>query len=103
MSVKELTFGDAAARQAWAEFGAQGAITPGTEGWWKVWGAQVRHIRPGDLVLSGDNVELIADRFESKSAPLRVGFVDTDGNRFTLGARAPIALLRRGSHHLLAD
>jgi hypothetical protein len=32
---------------------AQGAIQPGTEGWWKVWGATLNDVRDGDLVMIG--------------------------------------------------
>lgn len=45
--------------EAQEAFENQGSITPGTEGFWRVWGAQVRHIQIGDLVASknGDEVE----------------------------------------------
>jgi hypothetical protein len=81
---------------------AQGVLQPGTEGWWKVWGARVSDIRPGDLVLSGgDNADLIEGTFEAKAAPVRVGFI-ADGERFTLGALVPVIVLRRSTHNLLA-
>jgi hypothetical protein len=30
---------------------AQGSLQPGQEGWWKVWGASVRDVQPGDIVM----------------------------------------------------
>lgn len=89
--------------EALAEFEAQGAIQPGTPGWWKVWGARPQHIRKGDLLLLPENgTELIADTFVAKAAPLRFGFVNAEGDRFTIGALAPIVLLRRSDHNVLA-
>lgn len=95
--------------EAVAQFEGQGALQPGSEGWWKVWGASVRHIRTGDLVatLSEDGEReldwmLIQDRFGAKAAPLRQGFV-VDGERVTLGALAPVVVLRRGTHNTLAQ
>lgn len=92
--------------EAVAQFEAQGALVPPTLGWWKVWGAQVRHIQPGDLVatlVDGDLAwDLVRDTFTAKSAPLREGFI-TDEGRFTLGALVPIVLMRWGTHHMLAE
>ena len=93
--------------EAVAEFEAQGVLQPGDEGWWKVWGAQVRHIRTGDLLLcknQDDETEfsLIHDTFLAKSHPLRRGFI-SDDQEFTLGVLSAIVLLRRGTHNMLAD
>jgi hypothetical protein len=92
---------------AYAEFAAQGPIPPGTPGWWQVWGAQVRHIRPGDLVISkaGDEVleaSFIQDTYLAKASPLRWGVLVED-RRMTFGALTAIVLLRRDTHNLLAD
>jgi hypothetical protein len=88
-----------------AEFEAQGVLQPGDEGWWKVWGAGTRHIRPGDIVMhkcDGEVLtEYVTDTFTAKAAPLRVGVV-IGGERVTLGALVPIVLLRRGTRNTLA-
>jgi hypothetical protein len=88
-----------------AELEAQPRMEPGTEGWWQVWGACVRDIRPGDAVaFAHDGVtewHYVEDTFVAKNAPIRWGIVE-DGERYTLGAFTPIALLRRGTHHTLA-
>lgn len=90
-----------------AAFEAQEQLQPGTEGWWKVWGAKAHHIRPGDLVLSKKDdgeVEytLVFDLFPSKAAPLRVGVVTDDGKQYTFGALQPIIVLRWTDHNTLA-
>jgi len=50
----------ATTKEAVAAFEAQGALTPGAEGWWKVWGATPADARPGDLLgtLAGEEVAL---------------------------------------------
>lgn len=91
---------------AFASFEAQGSLAPGSEGFWKVWGAQVRHILPGDLVLTllDDEVkaDLVADLFEAKAHPVRQGFISAEGDRFTLGALLPVIVLRWDTHNILA-
>jgi hypothetical protein len=99
---------------ALAAFEAQGACPAGTEGFWKVYGAQVRHIRAGDLIATKSSEEeevqwiLILDTFEAKAAPLRRGFIsdpdsgtDAEG-AFTLGALSPVVVLRWGTCATLA-
>lgn len=89
------------------QFESQGEIPPGTPGFWRVWGAQPRHIETGDLVLSvnaetGDQEwDLIVDTFTAKAAPLRIG-VETPEGRITIGALTPVIVLRWGTHHDLA-
>jgi hypothetical protein len=91
-----------------AEFEAQGSLPPGTEGWWKVWGARVSSIRTGDLIfLKGqDDGEpeghLIAGTFEAKATGLRRGFIVDNEERFTLGMLCPVVVLRRDTHNILA-
>jgi hypothetical protein len=93
-------------QEAWAQVEAQGTIAPGTDGWWKVWGATWSHVRAGDLVLTKVDGEatptLVADLFEAKAAPARVGIVTDDEQRVTFGALCPLVLLRRGTHNTLA-
>jgi len=89
--------------QAWQQAQAQGTLKPGAEGWWRVWGAGVGHVRPGDLVLlPGDVPTLITGRWDCRAAPVRAGFVSAEGDRFTLGALARLVILRRGTHNTLA-
>lgn len=91
--------------QAQAEFEAQPRLQPGEAGWWKVWGASVRDIRAGDLVLyKRDGVVTFAyiqETYESPAAPLRFGFVE-DGVRFSLGALVPVVVVRPGTKNTLA-
>ena len=91
--------------EAVASFEAQGRLEPGQEGWWKVWGAAVRHVQVGDLILTQVDGEpkwdLIVDTFEASAAPLRRGLA-SDTGRFTLGALAPVIVLRWGTKNTLA-
>jgi hypothetical protein len=61
---------------------------------------------PGDLIATmvDDEVtyDLIEGTFEAKAAPVRVGFI-VDGKRVTFGALVPVVILRRGTHHTLAE
>jgi hypothetical protein len=90
-------------REIQAELEVQGVLQPGQEGWWKVWGANVTHIRTGDVVhFKGDEGWVfIEDTFEAKAAPIRRGFV-SNGERFTMGVLVPVVVLRRGTHNFLA-
>lgn len=96
----------ATSAEAQAAWEAQERLQPGTPGFWKVWGASVHHVRPGDLVLSkvGDEVQvdLVQDLFPAKAAPCRVGFV-VDGERVTIGALVPVIVLRWGTKNTLAS
>lgn len=90
--------------KAYEEYEAQGKLKPGEKGWWQVWGANVGHIREGDLILhdaDGDWVH-IQGLFEAKAAPLRRGFIDHEGERFTLGVLVPVIVVRQGTHNTLA-
>lgn len=93
--------------EAWQQVEDQGTLQPGESGWWKVWGANANHIRPGDLVLAkhGDEVvpTYVAELFPAKAAPMRVGVVTDNDERLTFGVLAPIVLLRQGTHNTLAD
>jgi hypothetical protein len=102
-----LKFAGDRSRAAWQEMEAQGRIAPGTEGWWEVWGASVRDVQAGDLVLAQSGVDeqeamLVDDTFTAKADPIRRGFV-VEGERVTMGVLCKIVLLRRGTHHTLAE
>lgn len=86
------------------EIVAQGALKPGEPGWWKIWGASVRDIRPGDAVMdsSEEGFYLVEDMYLAKSSPLRVGIV-VNGERMTIGAMTPVIVMRRSTHNILAE
>lgn len=92
--------------EAVAQFNDQGRIPPGTPGWWRVWGASVQDIAPGDLVATLSDGELswslVHELFTARAYPLRHGLVTDGGERFTLGALVPVVVLRRGTHHVLS-
>lgn len=89
------------------KFENQPTLTPGQEGYWKVWGARVSNIRPNDIILTkqGDDsvCNFITDTFTSKAYPMRMGFVDENGERFTLGAMSSVVVVRLSTHNILAD
>lgn len=99
------------ARHAWKQFDAQSSgsmrMQPGTQGWWKVWGARVSDIKPGDLVISKNKdgeycVDLIEDFCMTTSYPIRHGFVIA-GERTSFGALTAVVVLRQALHNILAD
>lgn len=98
---------------------AQGELEPGTEGWWKVWGASVTDIRAGDLVMAirpaykGRPAEILEFEITDAITP-DGGMADQCAPRFKttrpephdvirLGMLMRVAVLRRGTHHTLAD
>lgn len=83
---------------------AQPVLSPGEEGWWKVYGASPRDIQPGDFVLTRDDTDgfLVDDVFTSEAwRGIRTGIV-VDGERQSIGTYCPIVLLRRGTKATLA-
>lgn len=84
-----------------AEIEAQPVLHPGDEGWWKVYGARVRDIRPGDYVLCKDGEEFyVQDTYQGLDL-IRPGIV-IDGVRSSIGILHPITLLRKGTRATLA-
>lgn len=111
ISNTDYKFTSCAAKHAWGVFTAQSSgamrIQPGTQGWWKVWGARVRDIKPGDLVVSKTDdgeyeVDLIEDVYTPKNHPLRWGFIIA-GERVTMGALHSVIVLRQALHNILAE
>lgn len=96
---KAVTFSTHAAREAWSAYESQGLTQPGTNGWWKVWGARVVDIRPGDMVLSLNEalneyeVDIIEDLYLAKNAPLYYGVI-INGQRVIFGALSHVIVLR---------
>jgi hypothetical protein len=100
-----------------ARLNSQGAIEPGTEAYWKVWGACAMDIRPGDLVMSGwkdrddpsviHHAEYEVAEMASFTAPtmnaIRVGFITTTGKFASVGMLQPCAIARRGTSNFLSD
>ena len=84
-----------------AEISKQPALTPGTPGWWQVWGTTGQDIEPGDYVLTKDDEFYVQDVFETKSPVLSVGVV-VDGERSTFGRYAHCVILRRGTRQTLS-
>lgn len=83
----------------------QGPIAPGTQGWWKVWGAGVGNVRVGDLIVFLHDGEMITEgpvRLLKRNS-LRCSFLRPDGTWFSLGrGYGPIVLYRQGTKHTLA-
>lgn len=105
---------------------AQGTLTPGTEGYWQVWGASVRDVRAGDLVLlkyadypepleyevaaydprvadHDSPADAVAGRGSSLADQIRPRFKTPLDETFTIGALQPVVLLRKGTHNMLSD
>jgi hypothetical protein len=83
-----------------AEIEAQPVLHPGDEGWWKVYGASTRSIRPGDYVLAKEEEFYVQDTYPREDF-VRVGIV-IDGVKSSIGILHPIILLRRGTRATLA-
>jgi hypothetical protein len=96
-----------AATIAYEALVTQGRLAPGERGWWQVWGACVRDIEPGDLVMCKDrddpviHIMLITGTFEANCNGIRMGFISAD-KQITLGVGCPIILLRGGTRNTLA-
>lgn len=93
--------------EALAAFEAQPALQAGTEGFWEVWGAQPRHARVGDIIISkGEggvvHTDYVTGTFTAKSLG-RQGLLDANGEVFTMGHLSRIVLVRWGTHGTLAD
>jgi hypothetical protein len=84
---------------------AQPVLHPGDEGWWRVYGARPRDIRPGDFVMTPDDLDgfLVDDVFVNDAwRGIRTGIV-VDGERQSIGTYCPIVLLRQASRAALAE
>ena len=95
---------------------AKGALKPGDEGWWPVWGARAIDIRPGDLVMSGwkdrddprviHHAEYEVVEMASFAQPamnsIRVGFIDSTGTFCSVGMLQAMQLRRWGTGNKLA-
>jgi len=105
-----------------AALDAQGVLQPSQPGYWQIWGATARDIRPGDLLMvrwedkgSGPNpsppivtigeYEVDTINFDPFWCP-RVVSTPTDdhpeGEVFRVGALQKITLLRKGTHNTLS-
>jgi hypothetical protein len=89
----------------------QGILRPGTAGYWEVWGARADDIQAGDLVMiSYDDgifeyeVSALAPRGNGDLRDMvRPRFRAATGELFNIGALQPVVVLRKGTHHTLAD
>jgi len=88
---------------------ALGRIEPGTEGWWRVWGASPFDIEPGDLIMikpSGEEITEYAVRHVINEGTL----ADECGRRIItwanedrrIGYLVPIEIVRRGTRNYLS-
>ena len=94
-----------------AALDAQGALEPGTEGYWQVWGARTQDIQPGDLVMIRYEDTGISEFEVAELAPrgdgdlrdtIRPRFRAATGELFHVGALQPVVVMRKGTHHTLA-
>lgn len=95
----------------------RGALKPGMEGWWRVWGSHALDIQPGDLVMSGwkdsddpsviHHAEYEVAEMASFKAPtmntIRVGFIATTGKFGSVGMLQAMELRRWGTGNFLSD
>lgn len=103
---------------------SQPALQPGQDGYWRVWGASVRDVQAGDIVLlkyaDGEACEYEVDAYAPRgndhdtvtqafrgvgnlNDQIRPRFRATDGELFTIGALQPMALIRKSTHNILSD
>src|ERR1035438_6364265 len=88
---------------------AQNTISPGTEGWWKVWGARVNDIRPDDMIMVKPKDTEITEHVVTRIVPesgmldaMYLRFIDADGEDIRIGRMCAVIVLRKGTHHTLA-
>lgn len=92
--------------------GSQGAIQPGTQGWWRVWGATVNDIQAGDLIMVGtkadDGSHVITEHHVVTIVPedgIKGAIylhITNDGGERWIGRMCPVQVLRQGTHNTLA-
>lgn len=87
---------------------AQPALEPGDEGYWKVWGASYRDIRPGDIIAckSGLDPEGEVHTYEvadTKEWLPGVGIVTPEGKEIGIGGLQPLVVFRWNDRNMLAD
>jgi hypothetical protein len=88
---------------------AQGVLQPGEEGFWQVWGASIRDVCVGDLIMVkwSNPDRTTAEITEHEVAEVRrdipLGVTDTEGNRFRIGALQQFRLFRKGTHNTLSN
>lgn len=75
-----------------------GRKEPGTEGFWRVWGACWRDLRAGDVLMAKNRdtdevgVDYVAEVLEPRMGRFR--YVDQNGVTMSCGMLAPIEVLR---------
>lgn len=89
---------------------AQGTLEPGQTGYWRIYGARISDARPGDLLMvkpkDGEITEHEIKEIVTESGMLSamyVRFIDVTGEDIRIGRLCPVIVLRKGTHHVLAD
>jgi hypothetical protein len=89
---------------------AQGTIQPGTEGWWRVWGACINDIRQNDMIMvkpqNGEITEHVVTRIIPEDGMLDaiyLRFIDADGEDIRIGRMCSVIILRRETQHTLSE
>lgn len=93
------------------DYEAQGVLQPGDEGWWQLWGARPMHLQAGDLFCwkPGDGSGSVSpwlevDRCEPTMFGMKVWTVnEVDQRPWSIGDWCIVAVVRRGTHNMLAD
>jgi hypothetical protein len=82
---------------------------PGTWGFWEVWGAVPRDLRPGDVLLckvrdtDETSVDYVAEVVGLGPSGARLNYVNQDGKTMSIGLLAPVVVVRWGTHGTLSD
>lgn len=82
------------------EIEAQGALEPGQEGWWRVWGASILDVKAGDVVVDRTGAYEV---FEVKGRTLTQVVMETSEGEIRAGMMAQIKLIRKSTHNILSD
>jgi hypothetical protein len=92
---------------------SQGSMRPGTQGWWKVWGARLSDVKAGDMIMVGTKAEdgshVISEhtvtsiiREDGLAGVMYFTFTDQAGERHSYGVLCPVQVVRQGTHNTLA-
>jgi hypothetical protein len=87
-----------------------GAIQPGTEAYWEVWGARPMDLKEGDLFIAKfgdgevreDQVNRIVHE-DNTFGFTRVRYINQDGFDRAVGLLVRVWIFRRMTHHVLGD
>jgi hypothetical protein len=87
----------------------QGAMQPGTEGYWQVWGAVAADLQKGDLFIAKfPDGEVLQDQVneivheDNLFDYTRKRYINQDGQDRAVGLLVRVWVFRRGTHHILS-